>query len=403
MNSGGGSWWRISVWVIVVSIVLWFLYSVRSILPPFVLALLIAVLLEPFIQRMMRRGVRRGFAVLSVMAVFFIAVGGLIVLAVPSVTQQVTTLSQRVDDMTSNLLNEPVNRSPFLRWNPVQQAEPRSTSSLDKVLASQSGLLNRLGLPTSQSGLVKEYVDPHRERITGFVRGFFGSFVGILAGAASQIFLLLFTPIFVFLLLLDMDGLRVRSISWIPPSIRRGTLSLMREVGQVIVAYIRGLMVTIAIWTSLCAILLTLLGVPYPILLALLFGAVYIIPYAGAIIMNLCVLLVTGFSGATGNWFLSMGDPWTFAVTVTLVFFAVFMVYDNLINPKIVGGSVGLNPLLSMFVVFSGAALMGLVGMLIAYPLAGTVKVILNRVLRVTGSTTDEIALPAVPMRHQVT
>ncbi|MBL8049573.1 MAG: AI-2E family transporter [Chthonomonas sp.] len=389
--------------MIVVVLLCWFLYAVRSILPPFILALLIAVLLEPLVQRMMRRGVRRVAAVIAVMSVFFLGVGGLIVLAVPSVTQQVTTLSARVDSLTNSLLNEPASRSPFVRWNPVQQATPRTASSVDKLLKSQEGLLERVGLPTTQSGLVKEYVDPHRERITGFVRGFFSSFIGILASAASQIFLLLFTPIFVLLLLLDMDGLRVRSISWIPPSIRRGTLGLLREVGQVIVAYIRGLMVTVAIWTTLCAIVLTVLGVPYSILLALLFGAVYIIPYAGAIIMNVSVLLVTGFAGANGNFFMSFSDPWTFAMVVTGIFFAVFMIYDNIINPKIVGGSVGLNPLLSMFVVFSGAALMGLIGMLIAYPLAGTIKVILNRVLRVTGATTDEVALPAVPLRHQST
>jgi predicted PurR-regulated permease PerM len=54
-----------------------------------------------------------------------------------------------------------------------------------------------------------------------------------------------------------------------------------------------------------------------------------------------------------------------------------------------------------MFVIFSGGALFGLIGMIIAFPLAGAVKVILERLLRVTSVQAETLALPMVPLRHR--
>jgi predicted PurR-regulated permease PerM len=55
----------------------------------------------------------------------------------------------------------------------------------------------------------------------------------------------------------------------------------------------------------------------------------------------------------------------------------------------------------SMFVIFSGAALFGLIGMIIAFPLAGAVKVVLDRLIRVTSFSTETLDLPPVPLRHR--
>jgi predicted PurR-regulated permease PerM len=67
---------------------------------------------------------------------------------------------------------------------------------------------------------------------------------------------------------------------------------------------------------------------------------------------------------------------------------------------RIVGNSVGLHPLVSFFVVFSGAALFGPAGMIMAFPVAGSVKIILDRLLMIT-SNSQELSLPSVPLRHR--
>ena len=66
-----------------------------------------------------------------------------------------------------------------------------------------------------------------------------------------------------------------------------------------------------------------------------------------------------------------------------------------------VGNSVGLSPVVSMFVIFCGGALFGLPGMLIAFPLAGSVKVILDRLLRITSSSPEGLGAPVVPLAPQ--
>ena len=64
-------------------------------------------------------------------------------------------------------------------------------------------------------------------------------------------------------------------------------------------------------------------------------------------------------------------------------------------------GAVGLDPIVSMFVIFSGGALFGLPGMIIAFPLAGSVKVVLDRLIRVTSGTSEAVRLPSTPLRHR--
>jgi predicted PurR-regulated permease PerM len=78
-------------------------------------------------------------------------------------------------------------------------------------------------------------------------------------------------------------------------------------------------------------------------------------------------------------------------------------VFDHLIYPQMVGNSVGLSPVLSMFVIFCGGALFGLPGMLIAFPLAGSVKIVLDRLMNVTLVTQESLDLPPIPLRHRTT
>jgi predicted PurR-regulated permease PerM len=114
------------------------------------------------------------------------------------------------------------------------------------------------------------------------------------------------------------------------------------------------------------------------------------------------IFVVTAFSGATGNWFMSFDSPWVFAAVLVVIFFVVSTTFDQLLYPNLVGRAVDLHPLVSMFVVFSGGALFGLPGMLIAFPLAGSIKVVLVRLLRLTNKPVFEgLGLPATPLRHR--
>jgi predicted PurR-regulated permease PerM len=119
------------------------------------------------------------------------------------------------------------------------------------------------------------------------------------------------------------------------------------------------------------------------------------------LICFLTITIVTGLNGKPGNMFFHFDSAWTFGITAAIIYLVCHFIYDSMVYPRLVGGSVGLHPVVSMFVIFSGGALFGLVGMIIAFPLAGAVKVILERLLRVTSVQADTLSLPPVPLRHR--
>lgn len=391
------------LWAAVVAAALVFLYLVRGILLPFVLAFIISVLLDPTIRKLRARGYKRTTAIALVFFAFFgiLTVG--IVRVAPLISGQLDGFSTSFESFTKQISVQKDDQNIFRRWNPVQQAKPKAGSDqIDEIIASMQGPLQSLGLPTTKRALFEQYVEPHRARIAQTVRNGLNAFLGILGSAASQFLMLLFTPIFVWLILSDLDRLKVKGASWIPPSIRGETVSMAREVGDVFIRYLRGVTITIGLYSIVMAIVLSLLGAPYSILFGLLFGAFYLIPYIGPVLSLGVLFTATGLNGVSGNWFMSFDSPWAFAAVVLAIFFAVHMIYDQLVYPRLVGRAVGLNPLVSMFVIFSGGALFGFVGMILAFPLAGSIKIILERLLRITSSgSPHQLGLPAVPLRHR--
>lgn len=154
---------------------------------------------------------------------------------------------------------------------------------------------------------------------------------------------------------------------------------------------------------TVMSILLEVIGAPYSVLLGVLFGALYLVPYLNVLISGSLLVVVTGLSGRTSGLLFHQTNPWSFALILLVIYILVHFTYDSLVYPRVVGKAVGLDPVVSMFVIFSGGALFGLVGMIIAFPLAGSVKVILDRLIRITSASQEVLALPSVPIRHRST
>lgn len=402
MNRTTISWWKMILWVVIVIATLLFLRAVSSILLPFVLAFIISVLLEPTIQRLRRRGMSRKLSVNIVFLLFFGIVTAIGVRVVPMVGEQVSGFSSGLESMTRTL-STGSQETVFTRWNPVVRMRSDTLQNpVDKMLDQFHEPLERFGIPTNRRALYQRFVEPYRDRIAKTISNFFGGFLGIVINAGSNLLMLLFTPLFVWLMLMDMERLKVRSAGWIPTSIRAETISLLREVGSVFISYLRGVTLSVSIYMCLFALILSLVGAPYSLLLAVLVGTIYLIPIFGKVISFASILVATGLSGKMAGPLFSVGDPWTFGLIIASIYFVVDLLYDNLVNPQLMGRAVGLNMLASMFVVFSGGALFGVIGMILAFPVAGSVKVILEKVLRLTTShSVDNLRLPETPLRHR--
>lgn len=394
--------WRITLWAAIVLAAFAFLYLVRGILLPFILAFLISFLLDPTIRKLRLRGFSRGAAVALVFLVFFGALMGVAVWLTPIVGNQLGAFRDRLETYTTSMARASEERNFFVKWQPQELVKPpQPPNQLDEVLAQLRPTLQRLNLPNTREAIVDRYVKPYQRELASYVQNFFNSLLGVVTAAGSQLLLLVFTPLFVLFILMDMEKFKRRSASWIPPAIRADTMGLLSDVGQVFVKYMRGVTIVLIWYVAVASILLSLLGAPYSILLALLFALVYLIPLVGPVINALVLFTVTGLSGAAGNLFVNFSSSWVFAGIISAIYFGAMMVFDQLVYARVVGSSVGLHPVVSFFVIFAGGALFGPLGMLLAFPLAGAVKVILDRLLRVTSSTHGTLNLPSVPLRHR--
>jgi len=394
--------WRILLWATLVVVAGVFLYLVRGILLPFVISFIVAALLEPSVRRLRLRGYSRGVAVSMVFVVFFLALILIGIFAGPSVARQVTTATTKFEEFTANLAGGEKSDNYFLRWNPVNQAQQFSKQDqIDVLLTQARPYLERLGLPTTRRAITEQYIEPHRGEIAASAKKAFGSFFGILGTLASGLFTLLLVPLIVFLMLLEMEDLRRRGPRWIPPSIRASTIAVMSDIGQVFLRYLRGLATVFLLYVAMAGLILFFFGVPYAFLLAFVFGGMYLVPYIGNFINYAVLFLVLGLGGVSGNFLFSMGSPWAYAALVTVCFAVIALIFDQVAYPQIVGSSVGLSGVINVFVILSGAALFGLPGMIIAFPLAGSIKVILDRLIKMTSVQSDTLSLPAVPLRHR--
>ena len=393
--------WRIVLWIALCLGAILFLYIVRGILLPFVVAFVVAALLEPAVGKLRQKGLRRSWAVAIVVGAFYGAMVVVGALVTPSLVRETQSMTDRATKLATDISRSSDDDSFFVRWNPEVRARVAGPSPVDRLFSQYAPTLSRIGLPTSRREIMEQYVDKNRPQIARAVQGFSNAAFGFLTNLFGQLLFVVLVPILVPLFLSDFESLRRRGPRYIPPSIRENTIKLIGEIGQVFVRYLRGVATVVILYAAAMTLFLWLAGVPSWPILGPTFGALYLIPYVGNVVSAVTVLTVVGFTGTTGWLVHPFESPWAYGALVTAVYLAIGFVFDHFIYPQMVGNSVGLSPVVSMFVIFCGGVLFGLPGMLIAFPLAGSVKVILDRLLRVTSSSAEGLGLPTVPLRHR--
>jgi predicted PurR-regulated permease PerM len=145
-------------------------------------------------------------------------------------------------------------------------------------------------------------------------------------------------------------------------------VTFMFIVDVVIGGFVRS-QVVLAVVTAVASILvLAVTGVPYAVLLGLLIGILSIIPIVGAIVGAVPAVLVALFTVGLVK-----------AIVVTVLFAVIFQVVGNLIAPLITAKSVGVTPLIVTIAILIGGEAYGILGILLAVPVAGIVRVVYDR------------------------
>jgi predicted PurR-regulated permease PerM len=195
---------------------------------------------------------------------------------------------------------------------------------------------------------------------------FMSQFTGVLTvvsttmgTVAGKIMNLLLTPILTYYFLVNQEALEKEIALVTSPQTRERYHRYVRELNRIISGYLRGQLLVSTIIALLIWIGLTIIGFEYALLMGIVTGIAYVVPYVGAAFSFLTTAVIAFFSG--------MG--WVGLFQVALVYGVVATLESVLITPKIMGGSVGLNPILVILGIFLFGSLFGLPGVMFAVPL----------------------------------
>lgn len=330
---------------------LWLFWALRAIWPPFFVAFVLAIALAPVVDRLETRGWPRWLGTLTVYAGLFAASAALLFVLVPIVSGQIAYIVAdlrerfRLDQPAdiSRTLSEQVrifgikNEIPAFIMAPIVQQAKNSATLLTSGLETLGALLVSLG--------------------------------------PSLIWVVL-VPIIAFYALVDYHRIFAKILLLVPKASRDAVRSVASDVTVVFGRYLRGLGI-VCLLNTLATILVLLLFEPtrpYAAALGLIAGILYAVPYLGAILSTVLIALVAFASPDQGS--LAM------MLTVTASMLILHQVlFDQVITPRLLGGLVGLHPILSILALMGGNALFGVGGMLLAVPTAASIQVIILHIL----------------------
>ena len=311
-----------------------------GVLAPILAALGIAYLLNPVLERVVRRGhVGRAVAAGILLVVFLACVVGAVAFLGPRVVHQAREF---IDDL------------------------PRMVDNLS-VWAK-----DRLGVELPSDW--KDYVQTAHSRggESAQIRELAEAAVGGAFSVLGTIAELLLVPVFAFYFMADWPHL-LRRIDHVVPPRRRGEVrEIAREIDRVVAGWVRGQAIVTLILAVLYAVGFTVVGMPLSLPIGLLVAGLTVIPFIGTFVGASIALLVA----------LASGGGVQMIASVAGVILFLHLLEAGFLTPKIVGHRVGLSESGALLAVVAGGKLLGFVGIVLAVPLAATVAVLVRHAIR---------------------
>lgn len=355
---------------IIIGILFW---MSRDAIRPFVVGLLLVYLLDPPVRWLVRRGVRRTIAIVIVYVIVTVAFIELLNL---TLTPLINELLRFIDEL------------------------PQLAVQLQDQLARLTEFYARLQIPDA----IREWIDA---LIASMGDGGAGpafditSLLPIVTGAGGvvgAIFGYILLPVWVFYLLKDRVALMAQFDTALPATWRFDVWAILRIVQRVFGQWVRGQLIlglTVGVFTFVGLILLSVtvdeVFGRYAILLSVSAAILELVPIIGPIIAAVPAVLLAATAGLE-------------AVIAALVLYTlVQQVENNFLVPKIQGDAVQLHPAAVIFAIIVGGALAGLLGAILALPIAAALRDVLRYLFRrlTPESSTDLIAsLAGLGLEH---
>lgn len=180
----------------------------------------------------------------------------------------------------------------------------------------------------------------------------------------SKIFMVIFAPIMAFYIIKDWELIKTSIAMLLPPITRKELRVVALNVDAVILEFTKGYLMVAVIIGVLVGTTAALLRIKYALLIGIIAGLGELIPYFGP------------FLGGIPAVGLALSQSPTTALYMALAIVIIQPIEANIITPRLIGEKVGMHPLLMVLALLAGGKLMGFWGLLIAVPLAASLKII---------------------------
>jgi len=204
--------------------------------------------------------------------------------------------------------------------------------------------------------------------------GQLGQYLGAATGVAFRVFGGVVSAVSVLILsiymLLEGPTIKEGFLRLFPRAHQRRVETVLQSVGQKFGGWLRGQLFLGFVIGIAAGLGTWILGLPYPFLLGLAAGITELIPMVGPVLGAIPAVLVALF-----------GPTWRLLAVIVL-FTVIQQVENNLLVPRVMKQAVGLSPLLTIVAIMIGAQLMGILGALLAVPIAAALQVIVGEIVR---------------------
>lgn len=335
---------QVFFWLLSLFVFCFFLWLFNDILLPFFAGMVLAYFLDPVADLLERWGMSRLWATTAITFSFLVFFVLALIIITPVLSGQVSGFAEKV---------------PYL----VARLQELLTSSESTWLKDNVGI---------DSQTIKDNLSQLLTKGAGFLSNFLSSVWNSGLALVNIISLLVVTPVVAFYLLFDWDNMVEKVDGWIPRDHQQTVRGIFKDIDKAVAGFIRG-------QGSLCLVLglfygisLTIAGLNFGLLIGLFAGLISFIPYVGSM---LGLVIAVGV-GLVQFW------PDYFAVGIIAGIFVVGQFLEgNVLQPKMVGKSIGLHPVWLMFALFAFGTLFGFVGLLIAVPASAAIAVLVRFVL----------------------
>tara|TARA_R110001583_G_scaffold71050_6_gene200596 strand:- start:35364 stop:36593 length:1230 start_codon:yes stop_codon:yes gene_type:complete len=331
---------QVRFWLIAFGVFFFLVWLFSGILLPFVAGMAIAYFLDPLADKLEVRGLSRTVATAIITALFFLIFIFVLLLIVPLIGSQLAGFLERLPGYISDLRT---------------QAGPYIQHITDKIAPET---LNSVG----------ESIKGQTATAIKWAGNILGNLLTGSLALLNFLSLVFITPVVSFYLLRDWDKIVAKVDSWLPRRQAEDIRRCAHDIDVTLAGFVRGQSTVCLLLGMFYGLGLTLVGLEFGFLIGLMTGILSFVPYFG---------MLVGFAVGVGVAIAQFGIGLD-VVFVVGVFLLGQLMEGNFLTPKLVGDKVGLHAVWVMFALLAGGAVFGLLGVMLAVPVAAAIGVLVR-------------------------